>query len=103
MSNVKEEPFNQLRSPEREQEIPTQYDYTRPDALLASSGWFGLQSGPFKGQAPMSDSIATLLGDDLTSDYKQTAEAYVSIDQGQQIGSYSWNNMPAVCQIPELP
>ncbi|KAK4786730.1 hypothetical protein SAY86_010563 [Trapa natans] len=93
VSNVKEEPFNQFQSPEREQKFPTQYEYTRPDALLASSGWFGLQS----------DSMAALLGDDLTSDYKQTAEAYVSIDQGERMDVYSWNNMPAFCQISELP
>ncbi|KAK4795379.1 hypothetical protein SAY86_013373 [Trapa natans] len=93
VSNFKLESFNQFQSPAREQEFPTQYDYTRPDALLASSGWFGFQSGSFKAQgAPMPDSMASLLGDDdLTSDSKQTAEAY------------SWNNMPAVCQISELP
>ncbi|OWM78507.1 transcription factor GAMYB-like [Punica granatum] len=103
VSNVKKESFNHLQGPEREQEIPIQWDYSRPDALLASSDWFGLQSGPFKEQAPISDSIATLLGDDLTSDYKQTAEAYGSSDQGWGFGSYAWNNMPAVCQMSEFP
>lgn len=102
--NGKEELFEQFRSPERQQDIPTRCDYTRPDAMLASSDWFGLQSGHFKGQAPMTDCMAALLGDDLTSDYKQTAEAYLSPDhQGQRIGFYAWNNMPAVCQVSELP
>lgn len=72
---MKEESFNQFQSLERGQETPTQCVYTRPDALLASSDWFGLQSGPFIGQPPMSDSVVALLGDDLSSQYKQTTEA----------------------------
>ncbi|KAK4795679.1 hypothetical protein SAY86_028005 [Trapa natans] len=72
--SLKEEPFNQFQSPEREQETPAKSIYTWPDALLASSDWFGQPSGPFIGETPTSDSMAFVTGHDLSGD-KGTAEA----------------------------
>ncbi|KAK4746219.1 hypothetical protein SAY87_012531 [Trapa incisa] len=72
---LKEDGLNQFESREREQETPTESIYTWPDALLASSDWFGQRYGPFTCETPISDSMAFLVGYDLTGDYKRTAEA----------------------------
>ena len=51
----------------------------------------------------MTDAIATLLGDDLSSEYKNMAAATSISNQAWGLGSCAWNNMPAVCQMSELP
>lgn len=98
--NVKPEPFN-LQSPESKHEIPAHCDLMRPDALLASD-WFGLGSGSLKDQSTVSDSMVSLLGDDLCNDYKQSIGTCTS-DQEWRLNSCAWNNMPSACQMPELP
>ncbi|KAJ7949427.1 transcription factor GAMYB-like [Quillaja saponaria] len=75
---------------------------TRPDVLLASN-WLEQSPGRVKNQAFTADAIATLFGDDLATDYKHmNAEASTS-SQGWGLGSYSWNNIPAVCQMSDVP
>ncbi|KDP40595.1 hypothetical protein JCGZ_24594 [Jatropha curcas] len=100
--NVKSELVDQAWSPERERETTNRLDITRPDALLASD-WLGQGSGYVKEQVIMADNIATLLGDDLSSDYKQISAGASTSNQGWGLGSCAWNNMPAVCQMSELP
>ncbi|WCJ39249.1 myb domain protein 33 [Euphorbia peplus] len=100
--NVKSELVDQPWSPEREEEINIQLDLTRPDALLAAD-WLGHGSGYIKDQVTMTDNIATLLGDDLSSDYKQMSAGASAPNQGWGLGSCAWNVMPAVCQMSELP
>lgn len=103
MVNVKEEPIHPIQTLETE-EVHCG-DFSRPDAVLASSNWFGLNSGgAFKDQevavsASMTEPLASLLGDNLFSDYSATSDAYLD-DQGWEF--YAWNNMPAVCQMSEL-
>lgn len=98
---MKPEPFNQVQSPESEHEIPAHCDLMRPDALLASD-CFGLGSGSVKDQSAISDSMVSLLGDDLCNDYKQSFGTCTS-DQGWRLNSCPWNIMPSACQMPELP
>ncbi|EEF36833.1 transcription factor MYB33 [Ricinus communis] len=99
---VKTELVSQPWSPERDKETTTRVDITRPDALLASD-WLGQGSGYIKDQVIMTDNIATLLGDDLSSDYKQMSAGASTSNQVWGLGSCAWNNMPAVCQMSELP
>lgn len=73
----------------------------RPDALLASD-W--QCCGHVKDKDIMTDAIAALLGDDLSNDYKETAAGAFGSSQGWgRLGSCTWNNLPAVCQMYELP
>ncbi|KAH8512636.1 hypothetical protein H0E87_006063 [Populus deltoides] len=99
--NMKLEPVDHTWTADREKESYTQLDITRPDALL-DSDWLEHDSGYGKDQVIMTEAIATLLGDDLSSEYKQMA-AGASTDHGWGLDSCSWNNMPAVCQMSELP
>ncbi|KAJ4831034.1 hypothetical protein Tsubulata_029339 [Turnera subulata] len=99
--NVKSEPLDQSWLADGEKQTPTRLDATRPDALLASD-WLEQGSSYGKDQVVMTDAIATLLGDDLSNDYKQMAGGSTS-SQGWGLGSCAWNNMPAVCQMSELP
>ncbi|CAI0548936.1 unnamed protein product [Linum tenue] len=101
---IKSEAADRALTPERERERDT---ITSPDALLTSD-WLEQGSGSGYGgkdQVVMTDAIAALLGDDLSSDYKQMAAAGTSSapSQGWVLGSCPWNNMPAVCQMSELP
>ncbi|XP_050232727.1 transcription factor MYB33 [Mercurialis annua] len=100
--NVKSELVDQPWSPERDKGTDTQLDITRPDALLASD-WLGQGSGFVKDQVIMTDNIATLLGEDLSNDYKQMSTGASTSNQAWGLGSCAWNNMPAVCQISEHP
>ncbi|KAL4369255.1 hypothetical protein GQ457_05G033050 [Hibiscus cannabinus] len=68
-SHVKSEPADHVLTPEIQDEAPIRLDSCRPDTLLASS-WLEQGSGYDKDQTIMTDSIATLLGDDLSSEYK---------------------------------
>lgn len=64
-----------------------------PDVFLASD-WFEHGSGGGNNQAIMTDAIATLLRKDLATS---------TPSQVWELGSGSWNNMPAVCQMSDLP
>ncbi|KAK4476665.1 hypothetical protein RD792_015825 [Penstemon davidsonii] len=62
-------------------------NYSRPDAILGSC-WFEQSSSPRKKQrSVVTDAVAALLGDDM----------------GWGLSSCNWNNMPAVCQMTDLP
>ncbi|KAF9686318.1 hypothetical protein SADUNF_Sadunf03G0146300 [Salix dunnii] len=99
--NMKSEPVDHAWTPDREKESYTHLNITRPDALL-DSDWLEHDSGYGKDQVIMTEAIAALLGDDLSSEYKQM-DAGASTGHGWGLGSCSWNNMPAVFQMSELP
>ncbi|KAK9283785.1 hypothetical protein L1049_012037 [Liquidambar formosana] len=100
--NVKPEPVDQVWTSDGEKEISTQLDFSRPDALLGSD-WFEQSTGCVKDQAIMTDAIASLLGDDFGNNYKLMGSGPSTSSQGWGFGSCAWNNMPAVCQMSELP
>ncbi|KAJ4978424.1 hypothetical protein NE237_009204 [Protea cynaroides] len=79
-----------------ENDISTRLDCSRPDALLGSS-LFYRAPGCGKEQSSVTDTIATLLGDDFCS------AGGSSLSQGFGLGSCAWKSMPPVCQISELP
>lgn len=99
---VKSEPVDPAWTLDMEIESTTRFNYTRPDALLAAD-WLQQGSGYIKDQSIMTDAIATLLGDDLASDYKYIASGTSNSSQGWGLNSCGWNNMPAVCQMSDLP
>ncbi|KAG6787804.1 hypothetical protein POTOM_003849 [Populus tomentosa] len=99
--HVKSEPVDQTWTADREKESSTWLDITSPDALL-DSGWLEHDSAHGKDQVIVTDAMATLLCDDSSSEYKQMA-AGASVNHGWGHGSCSWNNMPAVYQMHELP
>ncbi|KAG9454974.1 hypothetical protein H6P81_007878 [Aristolochia fimbriata] len=87
-SNVKVETVEPILSSdwvEKDESPPV--DFSRPDALL-NADWFD--------QSDCAKDLATLLGDDFCSEYKQMAG-------GTSSWSCQWNNMPAVCQMSEHP
>ncbi|KAF7824797.1 transcription factor GAMYB-like [Senna tora] len=99
---VKSEPVYQDFNPTSDNQTMPILNITRPDVLLASD-WFEQDSGCGKNPNFMTDSIATLLGDDLATDYKYiTAETSTS-SQVWGLDCCTWNNMPAVCQMSDLP
>ncbi|XP_021901215.1 transcription factor MYB33 [Carica papaya] len=97
---LKSESVDLAWTPEGKEE-PTRFNITQPDILLASD-WLEQNSGHVKDPGMVSDALANLLGDDLGNEYKQMA-AGGSSGQGWGLGSCAWNNMPAVCQMTELP
>lgn len=97
---MKSESVDLAWTPEGKEE-PTRFNITQPDILLASD-WLEQNSGHVKDPGMVSDALANLLGDDLGNEYKQMA-AGGSSGQGWGLGSCAWNNMPAVCQMTELP
>lgn len=99
---MKSEPADHVFTPEIQNEAPIRLDSCHPDTLLASN-WLEQGSGYDKDQTIMTDSIATLLGDDLSSEYKNMAAGTSISSQAWGLGSCAWNNMPAVCQMSELP
>ncbi|KAF8396297.1 hypothetical protein HHK36_017912 [Tetracentron sinense] len=88
--NVKPEPANQVYPDGGKKQKSTRLDFSRPDALFGSD-WFEQTQ------------CATLLGEDLCSDYKHLAAGTSTLSQGWVLDSCVWNNMPAVCQMSELP
>lgn len=106
--SVKSEPVDQVWTPDGEKEISTRLDTSRPDALLGSDWLEQSNGGCVKEQGVMTDAIAALLGHDCGSDYKHMASgsgtsALSQQGQGWGLGSCAWNNMPAACQMFELP
>ncbi|KAK1578204.1 hypothetical protein Q3G72_028437 [Acer saccharum] len=99
---VKSEPIDPACTPDREKGTTSLFDDNQPDALLASD-WLEYGSSYVKDPTIMTDAIASLLGDDLGNEYKHMATGTSTSSQGWGFGSCAWNNMPAVCQISELP
>lgn len=102
-SNVKPEPADHAWTPEKQKESSPLLDYIRPDALLGSD-WLEPSTG-IKDQSimNMNDAIVSLLGEDLVTEYKHMASGTSTSNQGWGLGSCPWNNMPAVCQMTDLP
>ncbi|KAE8721571.1 putative serine-threonine protein kinase, plant-type [Hibiscus syriacus] len=101
-SHVKSEPADHVFTPEIEKETPIRLEGSRPDTLLSST-WLEPGSGYDEDQAILTDAISTLLGDDLSIDYKNMADGTSISGQAWGLDSCAWNNMPAVCQMSELP
>lgn len=102
-SIVKPEPVEHVSTPDEGKEvISTQMDFYRPDALLGSD-WFVHTPECGKDQSTVTDTIATLLGEDFCSDYKHMSAGASTLSQGLGLGSFAWNNMPAVCHLSEFP
>lgn len=99
---MKSEPVDLAWAPDREKETRTGLNFMRPDALLAGD-WFEQSSGYMKDQSFMTDAIATILGDDLATDYKHMVPGTSTSSQGCGLRPCAWNNMPAVCQMSDLP
>ncbi|KAI4323636.1 hypothetical protein L6164_023227 [Bauhinia variegata] len=100
---VKHEPGEQAWTPNSENQTMSMLDISRIDTLLASD-WAEQNLRNNQNQTINTDAVATLLGDDLATDYKQMSTAGTSASsQVWGLGSCSWNNMPAVCQMPDLP
>ncbi|KAG8363746.1 hypothetical protein BUALT_Bualt19G0054300 [Buddleja alternifolia] len=97
---VKSEVFDQtcILDGERK-EILNQSARSRPDAILGScwvkqSAYFSNQQGS------VTNAIASLLGNDLRTELENTSASGSST---RALGSCTWNNMPAVYQMSELP
>ncbi|KAK8552699.1 hypothetical protein V6N13_121082 [Hibiscus sabdariffa] len=103
-SHVKSEPAesDHVLTPEIQKEAPIRLDSSCPDTLLAST-WLEQGSGYDEDQTILTDAISTLLGDDLSSDYKNVAAGASISSLAWGLDSCAWNNMPAVCQMSELP
>lgn len=101
-SNVKSEPLDHTWTPDREKEARSGIEFTRPDALLASD-WQDRSSGIVKDTTDVADALTLLLGDDLAADYKHLPTGISTTHSGWGLDSCSWNNMPAVCQMSDLP
>lgn len=95
---MKPEPAEADLVQDKEKESESQMDFTRPDALLVSD-WFEQSSGCVKDHGIMTDAIATLLGDNSAADF----ELIPSTSQEFGFSYCAWNNMPAVCQMSDLP
>ncbi|KAL6989768.1 hypothetical protein U1Q18_015519 [Sarracenia purpurea var. burkii] len=84
-------------------EAATQLDFSRPDTLLGSC-WLGQSVAYAKDQGvTTSAAAASAVADDLGTDYKHMSAAGTVLNQGLGFGSCTWNNMPAVCHMSELP
>ncbi|KAL3829836.1 hypothetical protein ACJIZ3_018638 [Penstemon smallii] len=77
----------------------TTFDCSRPDAILGSC-WVEQSASSSKKRSHVTDAISSLLGDDMGDEYSTTTYASVS---NWGLSSCTWNNMPAVCQMSDLP
>ncbi|MBA0726007.1 hypothetical protein Golax_001863 [Gossypium laxum] len=100
--HTKSESSDHVLTPEVEKEAPIWSDGRCPDILLASN-WLEQDSGYDKDQTIMIDAIATLLSDDLSSEYTSMLAGTSVSSQAWEPSWCAWNNMPAVCQMSELP
>ncbi|TYH20614.1 hypothetical protein ES288_A05G444200v1 [Gossypium darwinii] len=100
--HTKSESSDHVLAPEVEKEAPIWSDSRCPDTLFASN-WLEQGSGYDKDQTIMIDAIATLLGDDLSSEYRSMLAGTSVSSQAWEPSWCAWNNMPAVCQMTELP
>lgn len=71
-------------------------DYSRPDAILGSC-WVEQSAPGSKQKGSTTDSIAAFLGNNLGTELKNTSASTWGFS------SCSWNNMPAVCQMSDIP
>ncbi|MBA0878611.1 hypothetical protein Goshw_026322 [Gossypium schwendimanii] len=101
-THTKSESSDHVLTPEVEKEAPIWSDGRCPDILLASN-WLEQGSGYDKDQTIMIDAIATLLSDDLSSEYTSMLAGTSVSSQALEPSWCAWNNMPAVCQMSELP
>ncbi|MBA0781147.1 hypothetical protein Gotri_002102 [Gossypium trilobum] len=100
--HTKSESSDHVLTPEVEKEAPIWSDGRCPDILLASN-WLEQGSGYDKDETIMIDAIATLLSDDLSSEYTSMLAGTSVSSQAWEPSCCAWNNMPAVCQMSELP
>ncbi|KAK9124948.1 hypothetical protein Scep_013794 [Stephania cephalantha] len=100
-TTVKTEPVDHISNEDGSQQEKPQISLSRPDALF-DAGWFEQSSECSKEQSAVTDPIAAFLGDDCYGAYKVSGGTSMG-SQGWGIGSCPWNNMPAVCQMSELP
>lgn len=70
-------------------------EFLRPDALLASDC---LEQNSYYAK-----DLAALLNEDFCCDYKHSASGTSTFSEGWELGSYPWNNLPAVRQMSEHP
>ncbi|CAK9313334.1 unnamed protein product [Citrullus colocynthis] len=101
-SIVKSEPLDHAWTPDREKAVKNGVEFTRPDALLASD-WQDRSSGIVEDTTNVTDAISLLLGDDLAADYEHLPTGISTAHLGWGLDSCSWNNMPAVCHMSDLP
>uniref|UniRef100_A0A5B6YVZ8 Transcription factor GAMYB-like n=2 Tax=Davidia involucrata TaxID=16924 RepID=A0A5B6YVZ8_DAVIN len=90
--------------------VTTQYDgkeenanqmiLTRPDFLLGSN-FFGNSTERGKEHSMLSDAIEALLGEDFSSDCKQTGAVSASSGEGCSHGSCAWDTMASICHLSE--
>ncbi|KAI3448750.1 hypothetical protein Pfo_005415 [Paulownia fortunei] len=101
--HVKSDVFNQswILDGERKK-ILNHLDCSRPDAILGSY-WFGQNASQLKQEGSATDAIAALLGDDLGTELKKTSASASASASTWGLSSCSWNNMPAVCQMSDIP
>ncbi|KAG6480669.1 transcription factor GAMYB-like isoform X1 [Zingiber officinale] len=77
-------------------------DFSRPDSILGSV-WLEYDSCRVKEHTVLNDSLATLLGQDVCSNYKPVpvpVGSSSSLMLGVGLDSYQWNKMPHACQMP---
>ncbi|KAK4285278.1 hypothetical protein QN277_002003 [Acacia crassicarpa] len=101
-NTLKAESAYQALTPNSEDQGMSMLDMPRPDVLL-DSDWYELGPAFTKNQVDVNNSRATLIGgDDLGSGFKYMSEE-ISSGQVWNLDSCTWNNMPAVCQMSDLP
>ncbi|KAG6533255.1 hypothetical protein ZIOFF_007121 [Zingiber officinale] len=74
-------------------------DFSRPGSLLGSV-WLEYDSCRVREYSVLNDSFATLLGQDLCSNFKPVPVGTPSLTQGVGLDAYLWNKMPHACQMP---
>ncbi|KAL0375605.1 UNVERIFIED_CONTAM: Transcription factor GAMYB [Sesamum calycinum] len=75
------------------EKILDHFDCSRPDAMLGSCWFEQSVASPSKQQGSGTDAVATC------TELKNTSTS----SSTWALGSCSWNNMPAVCQMPDFP
>lgn len=100
-SVVKPEPVDADLLPNKVRESKRQMDFTRPDALLGSD-LFEQSFGCIRDHGIMTDTIATLNGDNSAADYMHLPSASSPLSQEWGFNYCVWNNMPPVCHMSDL-
>lgn len=101
---MKSEPVDIAWTSDREEETTARLlSFSQPDALLGADwleqGARTITTGCIKDQS----TITTFLNDDFDTDYKHMGAETSTSNQGWGLNSCAWNNMPAVCQMSDLP
>nr|ASR18120.1 R2R3MYB35 [Ginkgo biloba] len=102
--NTKTEDPNEFMSSGNcgDEEFSTLLNFARPDVSPVSD-WYDSHTAVAKEQSAVSDALATLFNDDFCVDIQQLTSVPSTSNQAWGLGSCSWNNMPGVCQIADLP